>query len=41
MTTETAAKVAVARQHQHMMDEVAKVAASFEIVKIMAQTLKA
>ena len=39
MMTETAAKVAVARQHQHMMDEVAKVAASFDIVKMMAQTM--
>ena len=40
MTTETAANVAVARQPEHMMDdEVAKVAASFDIVKMMAQTM--
>ena len=39
MTTDTAANVAVARQPEHIMDEVAKVAASFDIVKMMAQTM--
>ena len=39
MTTETAANVAVARQPEHMMDEVAKLAASFDIAKMMAQTM--
>ena len=41
MTTETAANVAVVRQPEHMMDEVAKVAASFDIAKMMAQTMNA
>jgi hypothetical protein len=39
MATETVANVAVARQPEHMMDEVAKVAASFDIVEMMAQTM--